>query len=287
MNQELQKSDRLDRAIMRGTASLLLLLHELYQKEIEPLRLALSVRSLLTCGVTPSTPVVATSIQRLAELQQPDGGWTGTVDTCCCAYIFGLLHGRDTIERACCWLQAQKRPGGGWGRFPRDISRIPTTSLVINTLLDQHFSAAQDSVTEAAAYLIGAWQKEFAPQSLTYKASHVLSTLARLPSGAASDLGERTLDWLIRQQEPGGGYAPWRGHPGGPTAQTTAVVLDGLLDWGCPVPAPTMEGMVHYLLAHQETSGCWPEHEIDAVSSRALAAIYRYASRAVPHASHA
>lgn len=277
MSREILKLDSLDMAILRGTTSLLLTLNELYEKEIEPLRLALAVKSLLSCGIQYHTPIVAQSVERLAGLQRPDGGWTGIVDTCHCIYVFGFLDQQDIVEKAGRWLQAQRQPGGGWGRFPRDISRIPTTSLVINTLIDHGFSPTAGLIAEAATFLIATWQKEFGPGGLTYKASHVLSTFSRLPPSTAPELANRTLMWLLQQQEPDGGYAPWRGHPGGPTRQITAVVLDGLLDWGTDLPAPGLAAMVAYLLAGQEKSGRWPEHEIDAVSSRALLAIYRYA----------
>lgn len=111
-----------------------------------------------------SMPLI--SDEEIRETQHDDGGWTNVPETVLLSVICRLrptLH--DCYLAALSWLRNVRGSDGGWGMSERDISRIPTTGLLL-------YLPPELSGQKAINWLKNEWGKDFKDNTrLTYKGS--------------------------------------------------------------------------------------------------------------------
>jgi len=242
----------------------------------DTVRAARAAYALIDAGVSPSSPALRKAALLTASRQQQDGGMGDPEETAWSAAFLarcGAAAG-EAGERACAWLRSAQRPGGGWGRSERDVSRIPTTALV---------AVLAPSVAEQSslAWLQDEWRRDLrGPVQLTYKAGFFLLAMGAVQAVPDATLVEETILHLSRDRNDDGGFGPWRGHPAGSDPWSTGVVLWGLAHWAAQVDATVLNGALEWLGESRLRCGVWPYHYLDDGASLALLGIHA-ASRAL------
>jgi len=192
-----------------------------------------------------------------------DGGWSDPEETAWAAGVIRALKGdKDAgLAAAKSWLKSERKAGGGWGRHPRDMARIPITGLI---------SALVPEVIEQRDmdWMRSEWQRDFeGPVRLSYKGGFFLLGTPRNQENA---LVFRTIEHLAKDQNEDGGFGPWKGHPIGSDPWSTGVVLWGLSRWIKHVDPVVIEKALEWLRKTQLPSGYWPYHYLDDGTSLAL-----------------
>ena len=199
--------------------------------------------------------------------RQEDGGWADVDETTWAVSGIDAIGGwtrlsaegrRESIE----WLRNERTADGAWGQSARDMSRIPITAWVL-TLLPE--LADERSL----AWLEAEWKRDLvAATKLTYKGALTLKAFASvdvMPKDA--ELIERTVEYLVSEQNGNGGFGPWRDHPVGSEPWSTGIVLIGLTAWPDLVPSETLEKALAWLGETQLRNGLWPCHYIEEGSA--------------------
>jgi len=210
-----------------------------------------------------SMPLI--SDEEIRETQHDDGGWTNVPETVLLSVICRLrptLH--DCYLAALSWLRNVRGSDGGWGMSERDISRIPTTGLLLYLLPEL-------SDQKAINWLKNEWRKDFEGNTrLTYKGGFFLLGLSA--SGVSIDdcsLIKETYSFLADEQNKDGGFGPWKDHPIGSDPWSTGIVLLGLLSYPESVKREVIEKAVNWLAENQLPNGLWPYHYIEEGSAYA------------------
>lgn len=233
------------------------------ERYLEPIRFARAACSLFLSGSSITTPDFVKVANHLKSSQQFDGGWSDPEETAWAARFLKAVK-RETSESykaATTWLNSTRNQVGGWGRHPRDQSRIPITGLIA-TLLPEVITPIDLDWLETE------WGKDFSsPVRLSYKGGFFLLAMAGRPD---SDLIKETIKHLACDQNDDGGFAPWREHPIGSDPWSTGVVLWGLSKWPHLVKREVFERALDWLASSQLPSGYWPYHYLDDGTSLAL-----------------
>jgi hypothetical protein len=236
------------------------------QRRLEPSRVCRSATALLLSKSGAHSLSGPNLREYLLEKRASDGGWSDPEETAWAATVLSQLSGKDNkaVRKAINWLEGTRRPGGGWGRHPRDQVRIPTTALVI-TLVP---SAATDADRE---WVRQAWERDLSsPVRLSYKGGFYLLTVNDEKNEPIDPLVSRTIAYLVDDQNNDGGFGPWRNHPIGSDPWSTGVVLWGLSKWIDKVDPVVIEKALAWLERTQLPSGYWPYHYLDEGTSYAL-----------------
>src|SRR5207302_5371827 len=113
----------------------------------------------------------------------------------------------------------------------------------------------------------GAWRGRWGVNYI-YGSWQVLTGLCSIGFNMQEPMVRRTVDWLKRVQQPGGGWGetcrsyddPSLAGQGTPTASQTAWALLGLLAAG-EAHTETVRSGIAYLLATQKADGAWQEEQ--------------------------
>lgn len=199
--------------------------------------------------------------------RRSDGGWTDVEETMWAVTALDLLNGwdnRSSILRnnSINWLNRQKTQEGAWGRNYRDIARIPITGMLLTILPE----LADD---RSINWLENEWKEDLtAPAQLTYKGALFLSASAKYKiSLNNNELIDKTISYLANEQNPDGGFAPWKGHPIGSDPWSTGVVLIGLSAWPTLVNHDVLLKALDWLGQNQLPNGLWPCHYLEEGSA--------------------
>jgi len=249
------------------------LAHFLYsslQQELEPIRLARAGYALLTSGCSVSGNFPGDNLSSyLVDNQQKDGGWADVEETIwCLAYLsaFGERYQQEIINGQR-WLASVQLPCGAWGKSERDQPRIPITALVIGLVPEL-------ANVSTLGWLANQWESDLdSPTQLTYKGAFSLLSQAHSQVLTNNHLMNRTVSYLINEQEEDGGFGPWKGHPVGSDPWSTGIVLWGLSRVGQLVTRHTVERALLWLQSKQLPNGLWPYHYIDDGTAMALIGI--------------
>jgi hypothetical protein len=234
--------------------------------EIEPLRLARVVATMLWVETIPNVCLLNKSSEFLRNTQLPDGGWSDPEET---GWSLAALSKIDTgqkeaIQKGINWLNSDRHIGGGWGRHPRDQVRILTTALVLTLVPSVVVNADRKWVRQA-------WEKDLnSPVRLSYKGGFYLLTVKNENEEQIDPLVLSTIAYLADDQNEDGGFGPWRDHPIGSDPWSTGVVLWGLSKWIDNVDPIVIEKALAWLERTQLPSGYWPYHFLDEGTSYAL-----------------
>lgn len=240
------------------------------QQRLEPSRIARVGYALLASGCSTAATLPGQVVSSyLISTQQSDGGWTDVEETIWSMgylaafthrYEAGLVKGRN-------WLSSMQLPCGAWGKSNRDQPRIPMTALA-SAVVPEAINAS------GLEWLTKQWEADLAsPVQLTYKGAFFLVAQAHDQAPSADDLVNRTLEFLVAEQEKDGGFGPWLGHPAGSDPWSTGVALWGLSKHTDKVPADIIERGASWLQSNQLPDGLWPYHYLDDGSAMALIGI--------------
>ena len=240
------------------------------QQKLEPIRLARAGYALLASGCSVKGDFPGDNlVSCLVETQQEDGGWADVEETLwCLGYLnaFGEKY-QDEIAHGQKWLASAQLPCGAWGKSERDQPRIPVTVLVSVFTPDI-------AKTTALKWLANQWEADLSsPTQLTYKGAFLLLSSAHNEANYDIKLINRTIQYLINEQEDDGGFGPWKGHPVGSDPWSTGVALWGLSKVQEKVPAEAIEKALSWLGSKQLSNGLWPYHYMDDGTAMVLIGI--------------
>ncbi|MCL5982398.1 MAG: hypothetical protein M1571_07825 [Firmicutes bacterium] len=245
-------------ALLAASQALIYFLNQGIGKCLDSERLARVGVVLLNSNKSSKEPIFIKLADYLTESQQPDGGWVDIEET---AWSLAYLRKMPEVcwessQKGLEWLASQKRPGGGWGKNNRDKPRIPHTSWVA-LLLPELVSL------ETLQWLENECRHETSQQPLlTYKIALPLRAFYENRSCPEENIWG-LISLLLASQNEDGGFAPWRGHPGGSDPWCTAVAVLGLLPWTGLVPREVMHKALKWLRVSQLPNGMWPYHYIE------------------------
>lgn len=256
-------SGKSDDLFLCATCALCTFINDAIKRSLEPVRLARVGWTLISVGCESRFAVFSVLLDCLAEKQSPDGGWSDPEETAWAAGLIRAVKGKKDAGFAAAksWLRSERKAGGGWGRHPRDMARIPITGLV---------SALVPDVVEQrdVDWMRSEWNRDFeGPVRLSYKGGFFLLGTPRDQENA---LVFRTIDHLAKDQNEDGGFGPWKEHPTGSDPWSTGVVLWGLSRWIEHVDPLVIEKAIDWLRKTQLPSGYWPYHYLDDGTSLAL-----------------
>jgi squalene-hopene/tetraprenyl-beta-curcumene cyclase len=202
-------------------------------------RVLLALSRVSLPGLT-SQPATRNATRWLASMQGRDGGWSSS--PLVTAHVVRALSAHRasqvrTIRRAVVWLLRQQQPAGSWPG-PDGDGDLTVTAAVLHSLVAVGVLPAKAPLRTAVAWLLdrqnadGGWAwvaRE--PRSQAQATACALAAL--LAAGGAAvgpgDAVDRAADFLVRAQQPDGG---WRDEPlrGGRSApRRRGPLLPGLL----------------------------------------------------------
>lgn len=146
------------------------------------------------------------------------------------------------------------------------MHRIPVTGLAL-------YLIPEIATKQNLEWLDKTWNMEL--NSLTYKAAYTILAFNKnnYISKINSKIIKETADWLKKQQEISGGFAPWLNHPVGENVYCTSVVLIALISMKDDSYKQTIEKAYNYLCRTQLKNGIWAYHEIEDGASWGLYAL--------------
>jgi squalene cyclase len=252
-------SDVYEKPIQKGVAALFLTLKQYLEKEIELERIVRVAVLLMKSGASKHSSIFQEIADRCLLLQKSDGGWVGVEDSVwSAAFLKEFKEYYQEYNLGLEWLRKQQLESGGWGRTNRDIGRIPITGILLHLLPEL-------SNTESLKWLENEWEKDFSLNpKLTYKSAFSLMALKSSEyQFTDSNLFDKTLEWLVSQQNEDGGWGPCKGHPIGSTPFCTGVALTGLLQYPNMIDYNVIGYGLKWIEKNQLENGLWPDHYIE------------------------
>jgi hypothetical protein len=230
-------------------------------KQLDPERVARVSLALLLAGANPSLPVIKEAAKYIAGLQRHDGGWANVEETLWATSFFNKLNNTSydhVVCRAVSWLNSERHPNAGWGQTKRDQPRIPLTGLVM-------FLIPETNVMEVREWLERAAGAELAgPRVLSYKIAIPLMALSNDREWVQSVFCYKLKEALQNEQNPDGGFGPWRGHPIGSEVWSTAFAVIALTRTRVvSEPRDSLNAAITWLEKNQLNDGSWAYHFID------------------------
>lgn len=256
-------------AIRKGVSSLLLILEQYLEKEIELERLARVAVLLIKSGVSIHNSTFYKIRRHCLSLQKTDFGWIANEDSVwCVALLKELNENLEEYHLGSQWLGNRKLKCGGWGKTNRDIGRITITGILLYLLPELANKASLE-------WLEREWKKDFGLNpKLTYKAAFTLMAIKSTGFEFVDNvLFDNTLNWLMSQQNEDNGWGPVKGHPIGSTPFCTGVALIGLLQYPDKIHSTIITNGLKWLKENQLEDGMWPDHYIEEGSIWSLFAL--------------
>lgn len=260
--------------------ALLNVLSRFLARGIELERIARVYWALTDCGVTVPLVLQEKLLRRILAEQRDDGGWIGLFDT---MWIILALRricldfDRQVIAKAIAFIKKNENSGGGWGRCLRDMSRVPVTGAIIWLVPEARSS-------QSYRWLLNEWTREWDKTgnepSLTYKGAFTLLAFQHYDADdTILPVLRDTAVWLAGQQDPSGGFGPWKGHPIGVLPSITGLCCEALSSQRLVNTfRETLVKAARHLIATQIANGLWPDHYIDVGSAYAMHALHAVAS---------
>ena len=243
--------------VCRGSSFLLGTLESFVsRKQMDVYRIAEVGSCLLLSGFSAASLFFSEAERIISKNQRGDGGWTDVEESMWC--LLFLKHvGHDLnsspMIRGYEWLRANRNPSGGWGKNSRDFPRIPLTSLMI--IFHPEIVGFDD-----VRWLVQKVNEDLSEAFfLTYKVSMPLYALAqeRYSPIVSKDQTDQWIERLSSQQNPDGGFAPWKGHPSGSDIVSSGYALLAFGNYG------GNRACLDWILKNQFKSGIWPYHYIE------------------------
>lgn len=240
---------------------------EMNRKNLEIKRITKTSSLLILSGVTPNS-ISGEIINRVISEQNKSGGWVSIVDTMWNTFFLHLINREkyhQKIKAGKEYLLKHKNKHELWGRSKMDMSRIPVSGILLYLFPDLNKD-------KTILYLENLWKSEM--NSLVYKAGYSLLAFKKnnyLPD--EKNLIKNTCDWLISNQRPDGGFAPWFDHPVDSDIFCTSIATLGLLQYPEYVNSNVYQDSFDWIINNRLKSGIWKYHEIEDGASWGLFAL--------------
>jgi hypothetical protein len=248
--------------IQKGLVSLLLVLKQYLEKEIELVRIVRVSVLLMKSGTDKQNEIFQEIRNRCLLQQKGDGGWIGVEDSVWCVDFLKELKYSKESTLGLEWLRKQQLESGGWGNSIRDLGRIPITGILLYLLPELSNKVSLE-------WLETEWKKEYSLNpKLTYKGAFTLMALKSCDFNFSDPaLFNDTVDWLASQQNDDFGWGPYKGHPVGSTPFCTAVALMGLLQCPNRIHHNVIANGLNWIEKNQLENGLWSDHYIEEGSA--------------------
>jgi squalene-hopene/tetraprenyl-beta-curcumene cyclase len=202
-------------------------------------RVLLALSRVRFAGLT-AQPAIRNATRWLTSMQGRDGSWNGSAAVTAYAVRALATHGAPdlhAIRRGVVWLLRQQQAGGCWPG-PDGDGDLAVTAAVLHALVSAGVRPAKPPVRSAVAWLLHRQMADagwaFAAHAAGSQAQATACALtALLATGrampGAGDAVDRAADWLVRAQQPDGG---WRDEPvrgGRSTPRRRGPLVPGLL----------------------------------------------------------
>jgi len=202
-------------------------------------RVLLALSRVSMPGLT-SEPATRNATRWLLSMQGRDGSWSGS-PVVTAHVVRALVTHRSsdvrTIRRAVVWLLRQQQPAGSWPG-PDGDGDLMATAAVLHALIAAGVLPAKAPVRSAVAWLLGrqnedggwAWVAH-APRPQAQATACALTALLAAGGAAvgAGDAVDRAADWLVRAQQPDGGWRDETIRAGRSARRRRGPLLPGLL----------------------------------------------------------
>ena len=264
--------------VNRSLGSLLVLLTDFVEKQMELERLLKVAFLLLRSGVRTDNSVFAEVAKRCLIEQKADGGFIDVEDSAwAVAFLKRYPELVDEYKHGLIWLRQRQLESGGWGKNERDTGRIPITGVLLYLLPEL-------ANIKSLRWIEKAWKEDYIQQpALTYKAAFSFMALKTTNSMFSDQtLFKDTEKWLESQQNDDLGWGPWRGHPVGSSPFCTGVALVGLLQYPNLVDKQVIVNGLEWIQKKQLPGGLWSDHYIEEGSAWCFYALtegYRFLKR--------
>lgn len=262
-------SSEIELIVHHSVVSLIHIIKDFSQKEIELIRICRLAVLLKKSGINPENILYKKIAKRCIEMQNTDGGWSNVPETMWCAcFLYFFDEYTTPVERAIKWISMQNQKMQGWGSSIRDSARIPITGLLLYLL-------PQLSSNIYLKWLENEWKKErqFEP-CLNYKAAFTLMAFNKNNYHPEDNkIILETTKWLVKQQNEDGGWAPWKNHPVGSDPWCTGICLVSLLNYSDELSQKILFNGIEWIKRNQLPNGLWTYHYIEEGSIWALYAL--------------
>lgn len=240
---------------------------EMDRKGLDAKRISKTASLLIMSGLSRNS-ISERVVERILNAQGADGGWAANVDTMWNTCFLSLLD-RDeyggNVRKGLDFLLANRTSDGLWGRSKRDMSRIPVSGVLL-------YLFPKVANRQRLRALEELWLTE--KNSLTYKTGYTLAAFAKNEyKSNDKSLVRHAVTWLIAEQRPDGGFAPWRDHPVDSNVFCTSIAVLGLLSYPDLVPEKVFAKARGWLYRTRLQNGIWPYHEIEDGASWGLYAL--------------
>lgn len=272
--------NKIIKMIIKNSIFLNEVLYKMIEKKIENSRLIKVVYSLIKSGFEIKDVVIKYIFNNLNSYKK-NNIWTNTEENIYSYYIIKKFKRKYVDQIYNCFLLTQNKDGG-WGRYVGDISRITSTSFVIYNLsnINPQFKNTIN-YNKAIRFVYDCWKNDFnGIDSLLYKAAYFLLAFSTLNNNRNiceyNDLNiliDKTLNLLISNKERNGGYKPYKKFPGNTSIIYSTIILNALSS-SSYITKPGVEyviyKIVNYLYKNMLSSGGWPIHEIENITSEII-----------------
>jgi squalene-hopene/tetraprenyl-beta-curcumene cyclase len=185
-----------------------------------------ALRALLRLGVAPSDAAIVAGLGFMRWMQNRDGSWSTFV--------------KDSpmpFDRSCPYITGHALSAFAEAGVPR---HDPAVARALRYL---------ERVQRGDGSFEAIWFRNYVAGTAA-----VLEALVALGRGAAR-MARRAADWLIRAQQPDGGWAGTGGQPS--SAEETAWAIHALLLHDARSALPAARKGINWLLRHQRADGTW------------------------------
>jgi len=202
-------------------------------------RVLLALNRVRFAGLT-AQPAIRNATRWLTSMQGRDGSWNGSAAVT--AHVVRALatHGAPDLRatrRGVVWLLRQQQRAGSWPG-PDGDGDLAVTAAVLYALISAGVWPAKSPVRSAVGWLLRRQNADsgwaFAAHASGSQAQATACALTALLAAGravpgAGDAVDRAADWLVRAQQPDGGWRDETVRGGRSTARRRGPLLPGLL----------------------------------------------------------
>jgi len=154
-----------------------------------------------------------------------------------------------------------KNKDGGYGRFYGDRSRIPVCWRILECFKRNNIE--DSTVRDFVKWMEDEWTRDMSRGGLSYKCSGILIANSYYPLFSREFI-ERSLNWLLDDQNSDGGWSAKKDSPVGSVPSYTGLALRALTNYQNDLRVKkAIDAGIVWLNSNMLNSGLWKEHPIE------------------------
>lgn len=252
-------TEKIEIALAKALVCSSILLKKMTEINIEAGRRAYLASGMLSVGLKHE-PLIKTLLRDALKSRYKDGSWGSIVETIACLKFLLKVYKKEKLVNSFKWLLKVQNKDGGWGRCPKDRSRIPVTFR----LIENFYIAGEPStskIKKAYSWMEKEWLKDMSFSGLSYKAAGILIA-SKYYGEFSSKIIKKTIGWLIRNQNKDGGWGPNKHSPVGSVPSYTGLAASALIPYANT--DTSIKNCIHkgtcWIIKNQISTGQWKEH---------------------------